>query len=220
MPIFQHSVDFERLSPDRIEAWRAIPPAIASDCMNRAQTMAGAIKPLARGMTLCGQARTIECMVGDNGPIHAVMRIVKPGDILVIDADGHPDVAVFGGLLTQAAMAAGAAGVVIHGAVRDSAEIIDLGFPVFASAIVPRGPHKGFGGTIDGTISCGNCPVSPGDIVLGDDDGVAIVPLIQEACVMEASLEKLAQEQVQLERLKAGESLADQYALPYPTPIS
>jgi len=220
MPVYQHTKRFERLAEDRLAAWRDIPPAIASDCMNRSQTMIGAIKPLARGMVLCGQARTIECMVGDNGPIHAAMRMLETGDILVIDAGGHPDVAVFGGLLTRAAMAAGAGGVVVHGAVRDCAEIIELGFPVFASAIVPRGPHKGFGGTIDGPISCGGCPVSPGDVVLGDDDGVAVVPLVQDVCVMESSVAKLAAEKEQLRRLAAGESLADQYGMPPPTPIS
>lgn len=220
MPVFQHTNRFDRLSQDRLMAWRDIPPAIASDCMNRSRTMVAAIKPLARGMTLCGQARTIECMVGDNGPIHAAMRILEAGDILVIDAGGHPDVAVFGGLLTQAAMAAGAGGVVVHGAIRDCAEIIDLGFPVFAAAVVPRGPHKGFGGTIDGAISCGGCPVSPGDVVLGDDDGIAVVPLVQEVCVLESAIAKLAAEKEQLRRLADGESLADQYGMAHPTPIS
>lgn len=220
MPIYQHTNRIERLPDDRIAAWRGIPPAIASDCMNRSQTMAAAIKPLAPGMVLCGQARTVECMVGDNGPIHAVMRVLDAGDILVIDAGGHPDVAVFGGLLTRAAMKAGAGGVVVHGAVRDCAEIISLGFPVFASAIVPRGPHKGFGGTIDGAISCGGCPVSPGDMLLGDDDGIAVIPLSQEICVLESSLAKLAAEQEQIRRLDEGESLADQYAMPHPTIIS
>jgi len=220
MPIFQHTAAFERLAADRIDAWRAIPPAIASDCMNRSQTMAAAIKPLAPGMALCGQARTVECMVGDNGPIHAAIRILQPGDVLVIDAGGHPDTAVFGGLLTRAAMAVGVAGAVVHGAVRDSAEIIELGFPVYASAIVPRGPHKGFGGTIDGAISCGGCPVSPGDIVLCDDDGVAVVPLARDICVMEASLAKIAQEQDHIKRIGTGEILADQLDIPHPKIIS
>ena len=220
MPIFQHPLRHARLSAERIDAWRSIPPAIASDCMNRTQTMEAAIKPLARGMALCGQARTVECMVGDNSAIHAAVRLLQPGDVLVIDAGGYPDVAVFGGLLTAAAMQKRAAGVVIHGAVRDCAEIIDLGFAVYASATVPTGPHKGFGGTLDGVICCGGCPVSPGDIVLGDDDGVAIVPLAREAGVMQASLEKIAQEQDSLKRLKAGESMADQLGIAAPTVIS
>jgi len=217
MPIHQHIAPYARLSAEALEAWRGIPPAIASDCMNRAQTMQAAVKPLARGMTLCGQARTVQCMVGDNGPIHAVMRLLEPGDVLVIDAGGYADVAVFGGLLARAAMARGAAGVVLDGAARDCAEIIGFKFPLYASAIVPRGPHKGFGGTIDGVISCGGCPVSPGDIVLGDDDGIAVVPLARADMVLRASLEKISQEEAQIERLNAGESLADQLGVPEPT---
>ncbi len=216
MPLYRHNTSFRRLSAERLEAWSAIPPAIASDCMNRTQTMAAAVKPLAKGMVLCGQARTVTCMVGDNGAIHAALRLLEPDDVLVVDAGGFPDTAVFGGLLAQAAMAREAAGVVIYGAVRDCAEIVEFGLPVFASAIVPAGPHKGFGGTIDGPIACAGCPVSPGDIVLGDDDGVAVVPLAQEDSVLSASNTKIAQEEEQIRRLAAGESLADQMGLPEP----
>lgn len=216
MPLYRHKTSFRRLSAERLEAWSAIPPAIASDCMNRSQTMAAAVKPLDRGMVLCGQARTVTGMVGDNGAIHAALRLLEPDEVLVVDAGGFPDTAVFGGLLAQAAMARGAAGVVVYGAVRDCAEIIEFGLPVFASAIVPAGPHKGFGGTIDGPIACAGCPVSPGDIVLGDDDGVAVVPLVDEDSVLSASNAKIAQEEEQIRRLQAGESLADQMGLPDP----
>ena len=216
MPLYQHQPRYRRLSSERLAEWAGIPPAIASDCMNRTQTMTAAVKPLANGMRLAGQARTLQCMVGDNSPIHAVMRLIEEGDVLVIDAGGFEDTAVFGGLLTQAAMAAGASGAVVHGAVRDRAEIVELGFPVFASAIVPAGPHKGFGGAIDAVISCGGCPVSPGDIVLGDDDGIAIVPLEQEDALLSAAKAKLEAEEEQLRRLKGGETLADQMGLPKP----
>lgn len=216
MPIYLQRFEFDPLPPERIGRWRAVPPAVASDCMNRSQTMAASMKALATGMRLCGQARTVQCMVGDNGPIHAAMRLLRPGEILVIDAGGYPDTAVFGGLLTHVALARECGGAVVHGGVRDREEIVELEFPVFATAIVPAGPHKGFGGTIDGTISCAGCPVSPGDIVLGDGDGIAVVPLGREDEVLQAATAKLSQEAEQLRRLQAGESLADQLGIEEP----
>ena len=155
MAIQRHNVTFDRLSDDVLAQWRAIPPAIVSDMMNRTQCMAGRIKPVKKGMTVCGQARTVTCMVGDNSAAHYAIGLLNPGEILVIDAGGYADVAVWGGIMTHGAVAMKAGGVVIDGAMRDVAEIAEMGLPAFCAAHVPQGPHKGFGGVIDGTISCG-----------------------------------------------------------------
>ena len=216
MPIYRQETSFASLDAATLEAWRQIPSAVASDCMNRAQTLAAAIGPLAPGMRLCAQARTVACMVGDNSAIHAALRLIRPGEALAVAAGGYADTAVWGGLMTRAAIAGGCAGIVVDGAVRDAAEIRRLGFPCFAAANVPAGPHKGFGGTIDGLVSCGGCSVAPGDLLLGDDDGVAVVPLARQAALLAAAREKIAQEAKALERLKAGESLAEQFGLPEP----
>ncbi len=216
MPLLRFDASFERLPADILTAWSAIPPAIASDCMNRSQAMAARIKPVVPGTRLTGQARTVSCMVGDNSAIHAAIRLAAPGDVLVIDGGGHTDTALWGGLLTQAALSRGAAGVVVDGAVRDLAELRGNRFPCFAAAIVPAGPHKGFGGTIDGVISCGGCTVAPGDIVLGDDDGIAVVPLARAGALLADCRAKLAQEAGALERLRQGTTLADQMGIPEP----
>lgn len=216
MPLFRHDANFSRLTDADLAAWTTIPPAIASDCMNRSQTMAARIKPLAPGARLTGQARTVACMVGDNSAIHAALRLVRPGDVLVIAAGGYTETALWGGLLTQAALSRGAAGVVIDGGVRDIAEIREAGFPCFAAAAVPTGPHKGFGGTIDGLIACAGCPVSPGDIILGDDDGIAVVPLGQAETLLADCRAKIAQENEALERMRQGTLLADQMGIPEP----
>lgn len=218
MPLLSHDPGFDPLDARTHAAWAEIPPAIASDCMNRAGSMAARIKPLAAGTRLTGQARTVACMVGDNSAVHAALRRVRPGEVLVIAAGGHADNAIWGGLLTRAAIARGAAGVVLDGAVRDVAEIRDLGFPCFAAAAVPAGPHKGFGGVLDATIACAGCTVAPGDLVLGDDDGVAVVPLGQAEPLLAACRAKLAQEAEALERLEAGVLLADQMGIPEPDP--
>ena len=195
MPIQRHEIDFATLPGDVLEQWRALPPAVVSDCMNRTQVMAGAIKPVGDGMRLVGQARTVTCMVGDNSAIHTALAMVRRGEVLVVDAGGYEDTAIWGGIMTRAALRRGIAGLVVDGAVRDVAEIREFGFPCFARAVVPAGPHKGFGGIIDGPISCAGCPVRPGDLVLGDDDGVCVVPLERAEATLAASLDKIAQEE-------------------------
>lgn len=194
MAVQKYRTTFTRLPADVMAQWRSIPPAIASDCMNRSYTMSGRISPLAFGLKLCGQARTVTCMVGDNGAAHAAINLAEPGDILVVDARGHIETAIWGGIMTRAAMKQKIGGVVIDGAVRDAAEIREFGFPMFAAGTCPAGPSKGFGGIIDGAIACAGCPVKPGDIVLGDDDGVAVVPLERQEEILKASLAKIEQE--------------------------
>ena len=209
MPLQRHAVDFETLPPETLAEWRDIPPAIVSDCMNRTHVMSAAIKPVKPGTRLLGQARTVTGMVGDNGISHAAIALARKGEVLVIDAGGYDDAAVWGGIMTHAAMKRGIAGVVIDGAIRDAAEIRELGFPCYARANVPSGPHKGFGGIIDGPISCAGCPVKPGDLVIGDDDGVSVVPLEWANDMLAASREKLRQEEDTLKQIADGKTTAE-----------
>ena len=194
MAVQRYRAQFQQLSKGELAKWRTIPPAIASDSMNRCYVMASRISPLAPGMTICGQARTVTGMVGDNGAAHAAIALLAPGEILVVDGRGHTETAVWGGIMTRAAMAQGIGGLVLDGAVRDAAEIRELNFPTFAAGICPAGPSKGFGGIIDGPISCAGCPVRPGDIVIGDDDGVAVIPLERQAEILHASVTRIEQE--------------------------
>lgn len=216
MTIQRHNAKFETLSADVLSQWRTIPPAIVSDMMNRTQCMSGRMKALKTGTVLVGQARTVTCMVGDNAALHALVPLIQPGEIIVADGGGHEDVALWGGILTQAAMAQKTGGIVIDGGVRDVAEIIELGFPCYSTSRVPQGPHKGFGGIIDGTISCAGAHVSPGDIIIGDDDGIAVVPLARHEELLAASIQKLADENATVARIKAGETTAQMMGLPDP----
>ena len=204
MAIQRHLPKFERLSKSDLAKWKGISPAIASDCMNRCYVMSAKIEPLASGMKICGQARTVTGMVGDNGAAHAAIGLVEPGDILVIDARGHTETAIWGGIMTLAAMQQGLGGIVIDGAVRDASEIREFDFPTFAAGICPAGPHKGFGGIIDGPISCAGCPVKSGDIVIGDDDGVVVIPLERQAEILAVSLKKIEQENKTNAETKSG----------------
>ena len=124
------------------------------------------------------------------------------------------------GFMTRAAMKRGLKGVVIDGAIRDAAEIRELGFPCYARANVPAGPHKGFGGIIDGPISCAGCPVKPGDLVVGDDDGIAVVPLEWAEDMLAASKEKLRQEEETLKQIAEGKTTAELLGIGEPEIIS
>ena len=209
MSLQRHAKEFEKISSEIIDKWRKIAPAIVSDCMNRTHFMSGAIKPLKPGLSLVGQARTVTGMVGDNGISHAAIALAEKGEVLVIDAGGYEDVAIWGAIMTHAAMARGIAGVVIDGANRDVAEIQELEFPLYSRAQVPSGPHKDFGGIIDGPISCGGCPVRPGDLIVGDDDGIAVVPLEWARDMLLASEEKLRQEEDILKQIAEGKTTAE-----------
>ena len=213
MAVQLYRTDFERLTAEDLARWSDIPPAIASDCMNRSNVMSGRISPLAPGMKLCGQARTVTCMVGDNSAAHVAIGLAEPDDILVIDARGHIETAVWGGIMTRAAMQRDIGGAVIDGAVRDAAEIRELSFPTFSAGICPAGPSKGFGGIIDGVIACAGAPVKPGDIILGDDDGVCVVPLERQAEILTASLEKIDQEAETNAATKAGSLPVERFGL-------
>ncbi len=219
MSIQRHEAKFKVLAKDQLERWRQLPPAVVSDCMNRTQVMAGAIKPVAAGMRLLGQARTVKCMVGDNSAAHTAIGLARPGEILVVDGGGYTDTALWGGIMTRAAIKQGIGGLVIDGAVRDVAEIREFGFPAFSRGIVPAGPHKGWGGVIDGPISCGGCPVRPGDIVIGDDDGVCVVPLERAETILAASLDKVAQEEKTNAATAKGQLPVSGMGLPAPEKI-
>ncbi|MEK9752707.1 MAG: aminotransferase class I/II-fold pyridoxal phosphate-dependent enzyme, partial [Rhodospirillaceae bacterium] len=169
MAIQQYRTDYRRLERRELDAWEGVAPAIVGDCMNRAQVMAARIKPLSPGIRLIGQARTVNCMVGDNAAIHVAIDLAEPGEVLVVDARAHLDTAVWGGIMTRAAMQRGLAGIVLDGALRDAAEIRELGFAAFCAGVVPAGPSKGFGGVIDGAISCGGVAVASGDLIVGDE---------------------------------------------------
>ena len=182
-------------------AWADIPPAIAGDCMNRQNVMAGRISPVAAGMHFVGQARTIASVAGDNAAMHTIINMLRPGEVLVIDAENFDNRAVWGGILNSRAMLQKINGVVVDGAVRDIAELRDMPLPVFASATSPAGPHKGWGGSIDDVISCGGVSVTPGDIILADDDGVTVVPLARAETVLVEAQKKVQFEADVLEKL-------------------
>jgi len=214
MPVQIFKNDFAPLSAEKLIQWASIPPAIAGDVMNRQNVMAGRISPLSTGMTIVGQARTVSVLAGDNAALHEVIGRLNPKEVLVIDAANYSDRAVWGGILNTRAKLRGINGVVLDGAARDAAEMRAMGLPVFLSALSPAGPHKGWGGSIDDRISCGGVVVMPGDIILGDDDGVTVVPLNRADTILEASLARMAYEADILEKLASGADVSGLFPSP------
>lgn len=155
-----------------------------------ARVMRAAIKPLRAGWSVRGRVLTVSVPAGDNLAIHAALAIARPGDVLVVDAQGYTDRAVMGGIMCAQAAATGIAGVVIDGAVRDAAELRQGNLAVFAAALSPAGPHKAGGGSVNRTIQCGGVSVSPGDWILGDDDGLVVFGAAECEARVDAALAK------------------------------
>ena len=216
MPLYRRIVDFPALPAETIAAAQGIAASLLGDAMNRAGIMAAAIRTIAPGTRLAGQARTVSSMAGDNGILHAAIPHMRPGEVLVVDAARVEDVAVWGEIMTHSAMQRGVAGLVLDGAIRDVAAIREMGFPVYCRAVVPRGPHKGFGGTIDAPIACGGVSVAPGDLIVGDDDGVAVVPLADVGRILAAARAAEAREAETIAKIEGGMTSADILGIPEP----
>lgn len=173
--------EIERPSRAEIEALGRFPVALIGDGIGRRSIMNSAIKALSPSMRCAGPAVTVEVHAGDNLMIHAALKVVKPGDVLVINGRGDLNHGIWGGLVTAMARRIGVAGVVVDAAVRDSAELIDSGLAVFARGVNPTGGGKDGPGQVNMPTSCGGVIVQPGDIVVGDGDGVIVVPAAQAA---------------------------------------
>ncbi len=171
------------------------------------------IKPLVPDTHVAGPAVTVLTGPGDALYVQKVIEVVQPGDVVVIDAAGVEDICCIGERLCYYMKLKGAVGVIVDGAVRDSKGIRDMGFPAFCRAVAPRIIGSYGPGAINVPVQCGGIPVNPGDIVVGDDDGVAIVPQDRAAEVLKAADEHLANEIERLKRVEAGESITDVFGL-------
>jgi len=182
--------------PDRklVDAFKNLGAATVYEAAGRRGSVDPRIKPLARGIRLLGPAFTVECHPKDNLMLHKALQIAQKGDVLVASTQGYPDAGYWGGLMATSAMASQLGGVVIDGCVRDSAEILEMGFPVFCRGTCMRGTVKGTLGRVNHPIVFGGVVVKPGDLVLGDDDGLVIVDRKEIEPVLRAANERLAKE--------------------------
>ena len=183
--------------------------ATISDAQKSLGIMRPAIRPLAPGMRLAGIAHTVKCYPGSIITVHKALLEARPGGGLVVDGEGDDRGALFGELMTLQAKANGLNGIVVDGPVRDRAAVIESGFSVFASCVTPRvGSNRRVGET-QIPVQCGGIVVRPGDLIVGDDDGVAVIAAEQAAEVL-AAAEAIKQKEIGYrEAMAAGKQLAD-----------
>ena len=172
-------------APALIEAFKTAPTSIISDNLSRLPGAVG-LRPYHRGGQLVGAAFTVRTRPGDNLAIHKALELVGPGDVIVVDGGGDETRALIGEIMLNIAKYRGAAGYVIDGAIRDVGALKESDFPVFARAAIHRGPYKSGPGEINVPVSIGGMVVAPGDIVVGDEDGVvsfsqAVAPTLLQA---------------------------------------
>jgi RraA family protein len=175
-----------------------------SDSMERLYAGGAQLRPMHDGSKLCGPAFTVRTSPGDNLLVHKAIDIAEPGDVIVVDAGGVCDNAIIGELMSARAEQRGVAGMVIWGAIRDSKELSQGSFPVYASGVTHRGPYKNGPGEINVPISIGGMTVNPGDIVVGDADGLVAIPQDQAEAVLASAKAILAKEEKSMKEIKAG----------------
>ena len=200
---------FTQLSrPDRklVDAFKELGAATVYEASGRRGSVDPRIKPLGRGIRVLGPAFTVQCHPKDNLMLHKALQVAQKGDVLVASTQGYPDAGYWGGLMATSAMARQLGGLVIDGCVRDSAEILEMGFPVFCRGTCMRGTVKGTLGSVNHPIVFGEVVVNPGDLVLGDDDGIVIVARAEMEAVLKAARERVAKEVKKAEQLAEGVS--------------
>jgi 4-hydroxy-4-methyl-2-oxoglutarate aldolase len=200
--------EFERVPADIVRQAAQYQSAILADVAGRRGAMNGRIRPIHPRMKAAGNAFTVEVRPGDNLMIHAAMSLAKPGDVLVIDGKGDLGAALMGTIMMTACKQLGLAGVVIDGAVRDTLEIEEMDFPVFAAGANPNGPTKNVPGRIGHAVSVGGVTVRPGDFVLGDADGVVVVEREKIGSLLPLAARKVADEAARIQAIKNGDTEA------------
>lgn len=173
------------------------------------------IRPLDTAWRVCGRAFTVDMAPGHNIWIHRAVYTAQPGDVLVVSTGGGVEFGYWGDILTTAAMEAGLAGLVIDGCVRDSAELLALGWPVFSRGLCVRGTGKDaeLGGGLGAPIDLGGCPVRTGDILIGDRDGIVVIEKQDVAGIVAKARARDATEDEIVTRLRGGETTLAVYGL-------
>ncbi|WP_031362442.1 diguanylate cyclase [Caballeronia sordidicola] len=201
---FNGTASFERVTPEQVERAREFQSAVLCDVAGRRGALHARIQPLVSKMMVAGPAFPVEARPGDNLMFHVALALAKPGDIIVVDGKGYESSALFGELMVTQAIAAKIGGLVVDGAARDLDTLCHSTMPIFAAGRNPAGPTKGLDGRIGVAISLGGVSVEPGDLVVGDCDGVVIIPRADVEKVLLAAEKKVAAEAQRLSEIKEG----------------
>jgi 4-hydroxy-4-methyl-2-oxoglutarate aldolase len=195
---------FERPSIDLIEAYRHLPVATISDVLGPGHVMNASVRPLRPGMRLVGAAYTLKLPPADNLGMHVAVREAKVGDVIVAEQSGGALGAPVGEIMAMAAMHKGLAGIVLNGAVRDAEKLRTEPWPVFAACIYAQQCRKDGPAWLQTTIDCAGVTVHPGDLIVGDDDGVVVVPFASIAPVAKEVVKKMEKESLRIASIAQG----------------
>lgn len=210
-PGFRYRTDIERPDAKLIESYRELMQKTGcltgnvGDSIGRAAAMNSGVKSLANGMKVVGPAFTVRVPPTDNLMIHKALAMIKPGDVLVVDGGGDHSWALMGWLMVSTAIALGVAGIVADGCLRDAQEIRESGFPTFCAGLSPNGPFKEGPGEVNFPISCGGQVVDPGDMIIGDDDGVVVLKKEIAATTIDQVYKVIEREENRLKDIAAGD---------------
>jgi 4-hydroxy-4-methyl-2-oxoglutarate aldolase len=194
-----------------IEQIAAFPTATLHEAMGKYGALPSGIKPISAEMRVCGTAVTVQTMPRDNMMLHRAIAAAGEGDVIVVHTADFWEAGYWGEIMAVASQARGIAGLVIDGCVRDAEPITALGFPVFSRGLCIHGTTKFGKGTLNEPITIGQVTIQPGDIVVGDRDGVVIVPKGKTAEAIEKARAREEKEARVMERLRNGETTLEIY---------
>jgi 4-hydroxy-4-methyl-2-oxoglutarate aldolase len=205
--------NIERPDPEVVRKLGEFGTATVHEAQGRTGLMLPYMRPIYPAARIAGPAVTVLCHPGDNLMFHAAIEVCKPGDVLVVATHSDSTDGFFGELLATSCQAHGIKGLVIHAGVRDVADLPAMQFPAFSRAISAQGTVKETAGYVNIDIVCAGALVHPGDVIVGDVDGIVVVPRQQSAEVVRLCEARLAKEAKNRERLRAGELGLDIYGL-------
>jgi regulator of RNase E activity RraA len=196
-----------RVNPEIVRKYRSLPVANVSDCMSRLSGGGPRLRPYHAGGVLSGPAFTVKTRPGDNLMVHKALDIASPGDVVVVDAGGDLTNSIVGEIMITFAMKRGLAGLVINGSIRDSDAVRQMSIPVYAAGVTHRGPMKSGPGEIGRAIAFDGMVIEPGDLMVGDGDGVLCIPFDEVEELYQAAAAKNRAENEILADLQAGGSM-------------
>jgi 4-hydroxy-4-methyl-2-oxoglutarate aldolase len=205
--------NFSRPDPAIVRALGDAGVATVHEAQQRSGLLRPYMRPIYAEAHAAGAAVTVLCQPGDNLMIHAAMETCKPGDVLVVTTISESTDGMFGELLAVSCQARGVAGLVIDAGVRDTAELAAMSFPVWAKAVSAQGTVKATAGSVNVPVVCAGALVHPGDVIVGDADGVVVVPRALASDVARLSQQRISKEAVSRDRLRHGELGLDFYGL-------
>ena len=195
----------KKVALDIAKEFLTLPVANVSDSMWRLTAGGSRLRPMHKSGQMAGPALTVKSRPGDNLMLHKAIDMAEPGDIIVCDAGGDLTNSLMGELMLAHAIKRGVGGFVLDGAVRDVEAFLEVNLPVFAAGVSHRGPYKDGPGEINVSVAIDGMVIGPGDLVIGDWDGVLSIPLDDVESILKKTNEKQAAEAVDMAKIEAGE---------------